>query len=121
MTWQGGSMTEDELLQAVLDACAFRAALSPGDVYQHVRRSDRAILQGVAGLPDVLGIVGSTLLAWELKAASGRPSVDQHRWLAALQRVESVDARIIRPTDLDACVRQVLDGHLLYARPLRLP
>ena len=56
-------MIEDDLLEAVMDALAIRRATSRDTVAQHVRRSDFAQLMGQPGLPDVLGVVGRTLIA----------------------------------------------------------
>ena len=94
-------MTEDDLLSAIGDALTIT-----GRRWMHVRRSDRALSMGAPGFPDVLAVVGDRLIAWELKAAYGAMTADQGAWLRALSGVRRIDARLIRPDDLDAC----LDG-----------
>lgn len=111
-------MTEDELLTAVMDALQLRRNVSRDTIAQHIRRSDLGLLQGAAGLPDVLGVMGSTLIAWELKELHGRVDREQAEWLAAFGRVDRVDARVIRPAMLDELVEDVLRGHII-GRPLR--
>lgn len=49
------------------------------------------------GLPDVIAVRGSTLLALELKTPDGRVTAEQERWLDALARVERVEAKLVRP------------------------
>lgn len=107
---------EDDLLVAVTDALALRTGFHPADVWQHNRRSDLSQLMGVAGIPDVVGVVGSTLIAWELKAERGIVSADQARWARALARVESIDLRIVRPRDLDGLLEDLLRDRIIGRR-----
>jgi hypothetical protein len=115
---EGGTVTEDELLDALLDTLLIRRAIGRDTVAQHVRRSDRAIVQGVAGMPDILGVVGRTLIAWELKTATGLLAQDQWEWQTRLEGVDAVDVRVIRPADLDQLVDEILKG-VLVGRPVR--
>jgi hypothetical protein len=109
---------EDELLEAVLDVLAIRRAIGRDTIAQHVRRSDRAIVQGVAGLPDIIGVVGRTLIAWELKADAGRVSAEQWEWMTKLGDVDAIDVRTVRPADLDELVDELLRG-VIIGRPVR--
>ncbi len=96
-------MTENELLVAVTDALdLFRWT------WFHDRRTDRAQHMGDAGVPDILAIKGTRLLAWELKSAKGKVTPEQQLWLNAWQDV-GADARVVRPADLDD-VLEVLRG-----------
>jgi hypothetical protein len=111
----GPAMTEEELLLALMDTLALRRATTHDTVAQHVRRSDLALVVGIAGLPDIVGVVGHTLIAWELKAESGRMSADQWEWHRRLGEVDAIDVRTVRPSDLDELVGELL-GHRLVGR-----
>lgn len=89
------SGSEDELLATVTEAltlCGWR--------WQHVRRSDLAIVQGTPGFPDVIAVRGPMVLALELKREDGRPTGEQVAWLRALGAA-GILAAIVRPSDLD--------------------
>ena len=62
-----------------------------------------------AGFPDLILVRGRDLLAWELKSERGRVSVDQLDWLSALAEVSVVDARVIRPADIDDCIARLVE------------
>jgi hypothetical protein len=109
-------MTEEELLKAIMDTLLLRYATSRDAVAQHIRRSDRAIVQGLPGLPDIVGVVGTTLIAWELKTDAGALRREQLEWRQALDRVDGIDVRVIRPADLDGIIEEVLDRVLLSRR-----
>jgi hypothetical protein len=109
---------EDELLEAVLDTLEIRRAIGRDVLAQHVRRSDLARVMGQPGFPDIIGVVGTTLIAWELKADRGQLSTDQYAWRLALEAVDAVDVRVVRPGDLDELVAEILAGRLV-GRPLR--
>jgi hypothetical protein len=111
-------MTEDELLEAVLDTLEIRRAIGRDTIAQHVRRSDRAIVQGTPGMPDIVGVVGRTLIAWELKAGAGRVSAEQWEWMTRLADVDAIDVRTVRPDQLDGIVDELLKG-VIIGRPVR--
>lgn len=54
-----------------------------------------------AGFPDTTMVhpVRHELLFWELKVDAKQPSAAQTTWLAALQHIQTVDARVLWPTD----------------------
>ena len=98
-------MSEDELLLGLTDAMTIA-----GWTWTHSRRSDKAVLMGQPGVPDVIAVSEHrrTLLAWELKDRKGQPTYDQVAWIRAMQAVRTVDARIIRPEDYDQALSVVL-------------
>lgn len=98
-------MTEDELLYGIAEALTFA-----GWRWQHSRRSDRAVVMGDPGLPDIVAVhLGRAEgLAWELKSSEGRTTPDQAAWLAGLGQLRAIDTRIIRPTDYDDALRAIL-------------
>lgn len=74
------SMTEDELLSAIVEA----AGLFGWMVHHDRGDLSRGRTQGNVGFPDlVLSRLGHTLYV-ELKTESGQPSEDQLRWAQAL-------------------------------------
>lgn len=97
-------MTEDELLDGIAGALA-----SGGWLYQHVRRSDLAVLMGHVGFPDIVAVHGERGLfaMFELKTERGRVEAWQQRWLDALVAA-GIDARVIRPADYDALLPWIL-------------
>ena len=66
-----------------------------------------------AGWPDLFMVRAGVVLAWELKAST-KVTDDQRRWLELLADVPNIDARVIRPADLDDCLV------LLLSRPGKL-
>lgn len=98
------AMTEDELLAGITGALA-----SGGWLYQHVRRSDLAVLMGHVGFPDIVAVHAERGLfaMFELKTATGRVERWQQRWLDALAAA-GIDARVVRPADYDALLPWIL-------------
>jgi hypothetical protein len=96
-------MTEDELLSAIADALAIT-----GRRWHHDRRSDLALQQGTPGFPDILAVIGDTLLAYELKTATGQLDHAQGAWQRAMSGVRRVEARVIRPADLDQVLERIV-------------
>lgn len=100
------AQTEDDLLTAVTEALSFL-----GYVWCHPRRSDKAVMMGDPGLPDI--IAARAGIAWfiELKSAGGHVSSDQHRWRYELQKdgeeVHWLRYRLWRPADLDAALAEL--------------
>jgi len=98
-------MGEDELVTGLLEAFALA-----GWHAFHVRRSDRALLMGRAGWPDITAIrPDGRLLVIEAKSATGRVSEAQGRWLVLLHRA-GVTAAVIRPADYDRAIHLILAG-----------
>lgn len=97
-------MTEDELLQGVTDALTLA-----GWIWTHIRRSD-GVTVGNAGLPDIIAVhpTRGTVLAWELKSESGRESIDQVRWLAGFALADTIDSRVVRPSQYDTALAMIL-------------
>ncbi len=56
---------------------------------------------GARGWPDLFATRGNEAVAWELKRMKGRTSTGQIDWLARLDLIPGIDARVIRPSDLD--------------------
>jgi len=97
-------MTEDELLTGLTDALTLA-----GWTWTHIIRSD-GVTMGHAGLPDVLAGHEAVpfVLAWELKAESGRLTAEQFRWAIALRGSPSIDVRVIRPSDYDQALEVII-------------
>ena len=96
-------MTEEELLVGLLELLGltgFRA--------YHVRRSDRAIVQGSGGdgFPDIIAVhpERGRLLAIECKTDRGYPTPAQLSWLGALRRLALIEATIVRPSTYDEAI-----------------
>ena len=53
------------------------------------------------GFPDLCMVRDGKLLFWELKSDVGKVSEAQTEWLAELAAVPGVDARVVRPSDLE--------------------
>jgi hypothetical protein len=97
-------MTEDDLLTGVMQLLTLRRWL-----WTHSRRSDRAILQGDPGFPDIIAVRPPRLLAIELKSARGRVGPMQPEWLDRLQK-SGAESYVWRPTDwLSGEIERVLE------------
>lgn len=96
-------MTEAELMAGITDALTLA-----GWRWTHIRRSD-GITVGASGLPDIIAAhpLYDTVLAWELKSATGQPTADQTAWLLGLNG-RTIDARVIRPRDYDDVLGMIL-------------
>lgn len=96
-------MTEDQLLVGILELLG----LTGWRAY-HVRRSDRAIVQGVggAGFPDIVAghPSSSRVVAIECKSDAGIPTPDQLIWLYLFRHLGTVEATIVRPATYDAAL-----------------
>ena len=93
-----------------------------GWTYAHFHDSRRQVRPGIfvgdkaaAGFPDVIAVRGPQLLALELKSEKGQLTLDQKEWIDALDHVEDVWARVVRPSELDGfaglLTSQNLRGH----------
>ena len=100
-------MTEDQLINGLLDALALA-----GWHAWHIRRSDRGLLMGEKGWPDITAlprVVGRPLLVIEAKTDRGALTQEQARWIATLHRA-GVTAVVIRPRDYDRALGLIVAG-----------
>lgn len=107
MTAEVAAMTEDELLTGLVEAMTLA-----GWRWTHARRSDKALMMGSAGLPDILAIPPmhrGPVLAIETKSAGGRLSEDQATWMVRLLQA-GVTAAVVRPDDYDRALELILAG-----------
>lgn len=94
-------MTEKELRQSIVSA-----ARDCGYLTYFTWTS----LHSPKGMPDLILCRPPTLFFWELKSAKGTPSLAQLEWIEALKQVPGVDARIVRPADLEAAYQCLVSG-----------
>ena len=108
------AMTEKEFQAIVIDR-----ATSAGFRVYHTHDSRRS----PSGFPDVvICAIRATihderepvLFMWELKSMKGTVPRDQREWIEDLSSTRIVDARIVRPSDID-----YIDQRLVPARPGR--
>ena len=95
------SMTEKELLRSIVAAakeCGWRV--------WHPWLS----IHSARGFPDLFMAKGGRALAWELKTNKGKVTEAQQEWLEALVQVPGVDARVVRPADLEQAYRALIEG-----------
>jgi len=91
------SMSEDELLTAIVEAALFM-----GWLVHHDRRSDKALQQGSAGFFDLVLARNGRVKFYELKSAKGQLSTEQFAWQRALPPDHwAIEYRLVRPSDLD--------------------
>jgi hypothetical protein len=76
-------------------AAVIALAKSCGWRYYHTHDSRLS----AAGFPDLVLVRGGVLVFAELKAATGKPTPDQHAWLDALAAVPGVHTHLWRPAD----------------------
>lgn len=96
-------MSEDELLKGVTDALA-----AYGWRYSHARRSDKALMMGHAGVPDIIAARNGRVLLIELKSEKGALSADQLAWMAEMPHASyQLTAMVLRPTGYDAFLEQI--------------
>lgn len=51
------------------------------------------------GWPDLFLLRGERAIVWEIKTEKGRATPAQMDWLAALDKVPGIEARIVKPSD----------------------
>lgn len=86
--------TPEGTLLAQVRQCATRA----GWITYHTHDSRRS----EGGFPDLVLTDGTSLLMYELKTNTGKPTMEQERWLSLLTRTGKVECGIWRPRDFDA-------------------
>ena len=98
--------TEDDILTGIIEAM-----LLTGWRVMHIRRSDRALVMGSQGFPDIIATPphGGPVLVIETKSANGRVTDDQAAWLVAFAQA-GVTAAVIRPDGYDRAVNLVIVG-----------
>jgi hypothetical protein len=100
-------MTEDQLIAGLLDAFALA-----GWAAWHMRRSDRGLLMGRPGWPDITALprtVGRPLLVIEAKSSRGALTAEQAMWLMRLHHA-GITTAVIRPSSYDRAVALILEG-----------
>lgn len=95
-----GLMTERQLQDRIIEA-----ATRGGWRHYHTHDSRRSD----PGWPDIVLVRGRRMLVLELKRRTGRVSVHQRGWIDALQQVDTLDVRVVRPDDLDDLRDELLE------------
>ena len=88
-------MTEAELQQTILDAAELSGWLAFHD--NDSRRN-------VPGFPDLVLVKPPRVVLLELKSEVGRIRPEQHVWMDALSRCDTVASAIVRPEHLDTII-----------------
>jgi hypothetical protein len=104
-----GAMTEAELQRIIVDAATlgrWRVAHFPPSRSHRGGHLTAGAYDAVRGWPDLV-LVRDRVLVLELKSARGRLTAEQQAWLDAFTAA-GVDARVVRPADLDALVVELL-------------
>lgn len=95
--------SEDQLLQTVTEALTFL-----GWRWTHHRRSDKALLMGSPGVPDIIAVRGGRVKFIELKAEKGELTLDQWAWLHASEpKSWHVSWHVWRPSDIDRALEEL--------------
>ena len=97
----GEAMTEAELQRSIV-----AAARDCGWLVQFAWSS----MHSPSGFPDLVlcNSERHELLFWELKSAKGKVSEAQQIWLDALGKIVNVEARVVRPADLEWCYQRLV-------------
>jgi len=93
----GGTPVTD-LPEKTLLARLRHVARQAGSLCYHTWRSKRS----EEGFPDLVIVAGTTLYLLELKTTRGQVTAAQQRWIDQLQAVTRIEARVVRPHDLEA-------------------
>ena len=91
--------TEKKLLNTIR-----AAALDTGWRFYHTQVS----LYSARGFPDLAMVRNGRLFLWELKGPHGKVTEAQQEWLTALSEVPGVDARVVRPDNLEAAYQALV-------------
>lgn len=99
------SMTEDELLSAIIEA----AGLMGWRVHHDRGKLNQGRTQGHPGFPDLVLARRGRVLFLELKSEAGRQTEDQLRWALELvqDRAALAHFQLVRPADLDSVLEQL--------------
>jgi hypothetical protein len=103
----GEMMSEDQLISGLLEALSLG-----GWKAWHMRRSDRGLLMGAPGWPDITAlprVVGRPLLVIEAKTGRGVLTAEQARWIVQLHRA-GITAVVIRPAGYDRALGLIVAG-----------
>lgn len=93
------SMSENDLLRGVLDACELLGWRTLHIRPARTSSSWRTAVQGSgAGFPDVLAVRGHRLVVAELKSATGKLTEDQNTWLLSFAAA-GAETFVWRPAD----------------------
>ena len=92
--------TEADFMRTVLEYASlrgwkfvhFRAGLNRRGRWQ-------TPISGEPGFPDVVCVRGDRVVALELKRQGGKATPAQLEWLLALDAVQGITARVVRPSD----------------------
>lgn len=94
------AMSEDELLAAITEALTLF-----GWRWTHSRRSDKAIVMGHPGVPDIIAVRRGRVKFIELKTEKGQLTQEQWAWLHETEpNGFAVAWHLWRPSDLDAAL-----------------
>lgn len=93
-----------ETTEKQFQAQVIEAAKLLGWRHYHTYRSKRS----PSGFPDLVMVRDGMLVALELKRESGRATPEQRAWIEELDQVPGVTARIVRPSQLQWLVDEVL-------------
>ena len=116
-----GPMTEAELSRHIIAAakeCGWRC--------YHTFLS----IHSPAGFPDLFLVRNGKVLAWELKSDKGKALPAQQEWLDALALVPGIEAKVVRPADLEEAYKilagvlaeppsATTDGLIQYKYPIK--
>ena len=83
-------VTEKDFQRAIMDF----ATLCGWFVYHTFDSRDSA-----AGFPDCIFVRQSRVVALEVKRESGKPTAAQLEWIAALDAVPGITARVVKPSN----------------------
>jgi hypothetical protein len=93
-------VTEAELQQLLTDAAELN-----GWLVFHDNDSRR----NVAGFPDLVLVKPPRVLFLELKSEIGRVRPEQHVWMDALMRSDTIGSAIVRPEHADQIIKYLQD------------
>lgn len=97
------SVSEDDLLTAVTEALELF-----NWVWQHPRRSDKALVMGDQGIPDIIAVRNGRVLFLELKRQGENLETAQWAWFNNFPpNTWAFTALVVRPSDLDELLEKL--------------
>lgn len=97
------SVSEDDLLTTITEALTWF-----GWTWCHWRRSDKALLMGSPGVPDIIAARRGRVKFIELKAEKGELTPEQWAWLHATEpKSWHVSWHVYRPSDVDRALKEL--------------